>query len=184
MRGFKLKKIALVFTLAALFFSCKTIEGRVAAGMDAAEYRDLQNELQRRQTDLAVTGEKIESDSRRMVEDIARLEKSAAAIAPDSGLVEQSRVLKSRAEKLQIEAENLNRQLAAERETNSALAAKFNDYETAQNKAMAELAAVKADSKKLEGQRNTLLAIIITAILAIIVFIAIKVLRVFKVLPF
>ena len=170
MRGFKLKKIALVFTLAALFFSCKTIEGRVAAGMDAAEYRDLQNELQRRQTDLAVTGEKIESDSRRMVEDIARLEKSAAAIAPDSGLVEQSRVLKSRAEKLQIEAENLNRQ--------------FNDYETAQNKAMAELAAVKADSKKLEGQRNTLLAIIITAILAIIVFIAIKVLRVFKVLPF
>jgi hypothetical protein len=64
------------------------------------------------------------------------------------------------------------------------LAAKFNDYEVSQAKALAKLAAVKADNKKLEWQRNTLLAIIITAILAITGFVVIKVLRVFKVLPF
>ena len=185
MRGLKLQNIVLTFTLAALFISCKTIGGRAETGKDAAEYREIENELQKRQTALAVTGERIESESNKIVEDISWLEKSLSAILPaDSGLVEQTRILKARAEKLQTEAENLNRQLAAERETNSALAAKFNDYEADQNKALAELAVVKADNKKLEGQRNTLLAIIITAILAIIIFIAIKVLRAFKVLPF
>ena len=184
MRGLKFQKIVLAFIFAALFISCKTIDGRAETGKNAAEYREIENELQRRQIDLAVAGEKLESESREMAEDIARLEKSLSAIAPDSGLAEQMRGLKARAEKLQTEAENLNRQLAAERETNSALAAKFNDYEADQNKALAELAAVKSDNKKMEGQRNTLLAIIITAILAIAVFVIIKVLRVFKVLPF
>ena len=168
-----------------MFFSCKTIEGRVEANKDAAEYRKIEDELQWRQIDLAVTGEKIELESREIVEDIARLEKSLSAIVPaDSGLVEQTRALKARAEKLQNEDENLNRQLATGRETNSTFAVKFNDYEAGQNKALTELAVLKADNKKLEWQRNTLLAIIITAILAIIVFIAIKVLRAFKVLPF
>jgi hypothetical protein len=46
-----------------------------------------------------------------------------------------------------------------------------------------EIAGLKVENKKIKGQRNTLLAIVITAVLVIVIFIVVKVLRTFRVVP-
>lgn len=157
----------------------------------AGEYRDIEREIQQGQTGLAVTGERIEAGSRDIAEGLAALETSVAAI-PESGdrerLVSQVRGLRVTAAEHQAEAERLNIQLAQERETSRKLSEKFNEYDQSSlallSEKETEISGLREDKKKLTGQRNTLLAIVITAVLAAIVFIAVKVLRFFKVLPF
>jgi hypothetical protein len=160
----------------------------------AGEYRGLQGELYQQQADIAVTGQKIEDQGRGLVEDLSRLEDSIANAAPDAGesdrqhwlsMVQDTRV---EAEAHVSEIENLNLKLEEERETSRKKDQKFNEYEAA---VTGELSAIGTENAELretvkvvKGQRNTLLAIIITAGVVILLVIGFKVLRFFKVLPF
>jgi chromosome segregation ATPase len=141
---------------------------------NALEYREVQEELHQKQTDLAITGTKLELESQGIVEDIVRLEETVSASDPESSLLRQIQMVRSRAEEHQANAEELNRQLAEERETSSILSEKFNRYESEADKIRAELATVKIENKKLAGQRNTLLVILITTGIAILVFVIFK----------
>jgi chromosome segregation ATPase len=163
-------------------------------GETASEYRDIQNDLQRQQTDIAITGVKVEAESRGIAGDIAKLEESLSTGAPDYGETDrlnwlrQVQDLRERAEGHQADAEKMNRQLSEEREAYSKLTHKFDNYETAQDKALSERdtenAQLRVENKAVRGQRNTLLAIVITAIMGIVLIIAVKVLRALKVIPF
>jgi hypothetical protein len=88
----------------------------------------------------------------------------------------------------QAEAERLNVRLARERENSNRLGGKFNEYDQSALALLSEKdtesAGLREEKKKLAGQRNTLLAIVVTAVSTIVVFVAVKVLRAFKVLPF
>jgi hypothetical protein len=157
----------------------------------AGEYRDIEREIQRGQAELAVTGERIGEGSRDIAEGLAALEASIAA-APEGGdrerLLAQVQGLRVMAADHQAEAERLNVQLAQERENSNRLGEKFNEYDQSALALLSakdtEIAGLKVENKKVKGQRNTLLAIVITAVLAIVVFIAVKVLRAFRALPF
>ena len=158
----------------------------------AGEYRDIEREIQHNQTDLAVTGERIQAGSRDITEGLAALEISIIA-APENGenreaIVLQVQALRARAENHQAEAEKLTGQLAEERANYRLLSKRFNEYEQSMVSMMseknAEMVALKVDTTKLSGQRNTLLAVVFTAVCAIVICVAIKILRAFKVLPF
>jgi uncharacterized protein (DUF3084 family) len=126
------------------------------------------------------------------VEDLARLEE-AMTTAPDAGETDRinwlSKVQAARtaAEDHQADIEDLNRQLAAERETVRKQDQKFNDYETEMIKKLSdrdtENAQLRVENKAVKGQRNTLLAIVITAVSAVLLFIVIKILRIIKIIP-
>ena len=184
------KIIAMLFfgTLAAFMTGCQTMKATPAPSETAMEYRGLQEELQARQTETAITGVRIEAGSREIVAGLDALE-SAMVAAPESGVdwLPPVQALKVRAGELQGEAETLNRQLAGERENNGRLGAKFNDYEAATIRDLAvkegEINTLRVENKKLSGQRNTLLAIVITAVSIIVIFIAIKLLRALRILP-
>ena len=147
----------------------------------AGEYRDIEREIRNNQTDLAVTGERIGAGSRDIAEGLAALENSIAAVLPDlerDTLLPQVRSLRGVAEAHQAEAEKLNVLLARERENSDLLSRKFNDYDQVSmamlSKKDREITALKEKNKKLAGQRNTLLAIIITALGAIVLFVVVK----------
>jgi uncharacterized coiled-coil protein SlyX len=159
---------------------------------NAGKYREIQEELYHQQTDIAVTGLQIEDQSRSLVENLTRLEESIAA-ATDTGETErlywlsQVQVARADAEVHRADIENLNRQLAAERETVKKQYRKFNDYETEMVKKLSdrdtENARLKEENKAVKGQRNTFLAILITAGTTIALFIIFKVMRAMKVIP-
>jgi chromosome condensin MukBEF ATPase and DNA-binding subunit MukB len=159
-----------------------------------SEYRDIQNDLQRQQTDIAITGIKVEEESLGIVGDIARLEESISTANQDYGEIDrlnwlrQVQDLREKAEGHQADIEKMNRQLAEEREVYSRLTHKFDEYETSQNKALSERdtenAQLRVENKAVYGQRNTLLAIMITAVSVIVLFVVFKILRAFKVIPF
>jgi PBP1b-binding outer membrane lipoprotein LpoB len=158
----------------------------------AGKYRELQGGLYRQQTDIAVTGQKIEDQGRGLVEDLTRLEE-AIATAPDAGEVDRiywlSQVQSARAEAEvhQTDIEDLNRLLASERETVRKQDQKFNEYESSMTGELSikdtENSRLREEVKTVKGQRNTLLAILITAGVLILCFVAFKVLRLFRVIP-
>jgi DNA repair exonuclease SbcCD ATPase subunit len=167
--------------------SCQTLKATPNPNEAAVAYREIQEELHTRQTETALTGAKIELGSREIVAGLDALETAMTAVPESESLRPQVQTLKTQALELQNEAIVLNQQLADERETNSRLNLKFNDYETSQTKELAkkdtEINTLKVENKKLTGQRNTLLAIVITAITVILLIVAVKVLRVLKVIP-
>jgi hypothetical protein len=181
---------AFILILAALLLAgCASTRAAVPSPSEnAGEYRELQGELYQQQADIAVTGQKIEDQGRGVVGDLTRLEEVIAA-APDAGeagrLVQAVRV---KAEDHVADIENLNRQLAEERETVKRQDQKFNDYEIEMVKMLsdkdAENAQLRVENKTVKGQRNTLLAIVITAATVVILTITVKVLRVLKIIPF
>jgi hypothetical protein len=187
-RGVIKKIIILAAASCALFSSCETTRGAATPSQEAFEYREIQGEIQRQQADLAVTGEKIREGARGVVEGITDLE-TAIAGAPDSAgiLLPKVRSVRIEAESLQMQVEPLNVQLAQERETTSEQNTKFNEYEKKQNELIAEMDgeinALKIKNKEVKGQRNTLLAIVITAISIIVIFLVIKVLRALRIIP-
>jgi predicted nucleic acid-binding Zn-ribbon protein len=174
---------------ALLLAACTSTRAAIPhPGENIGEYRDLQGELHQRQADIAVAGQKIEDQSRGLADDLTRLEEVIAA-APDAG--EAGRLVHAARVKMEDHAadiENLNRQLAAERETVREQDQKFNEYEAATIGQLSgrdtENAELREEVKAVKGQRNTLLAIVITAVSAALLFAAFKVLRFFKVLPF
>jgi chromosome segregation ATPase len=182
------KKICVAFFTILLMVSCASTRVVPPPIESAREYRDIQEELHQQQTEIAITGQKVENQSRGLVNDLTRLEEVIAA-APDAGeaghLVQAARV---KAENHAAEIENLNRQLAVERETVKKKDRKFNDYES---KMIGELSSKDTENAKLreevktvKGQRNTLLAILITAAIVVVLFVTVKVLRVLKIIPF
>jgi hypothetical protein len=182
-----MKALFAVIVAALTFGACQTMRAAPSASLEALEYREIQGEIQRQQADLAITGVKIEAESRGLVEGLKELEKDMVS-APEAGpWLLQIQELRGRAEGLQDEAAKLNIQLEAERETNRLQNAKFNAYEAAQDRAVSErdteIAALKAGNKKITGQRNTLLAIVITAVSVIVLYLAFTILRRLKIIP-
>jgi chromosome segregation ATPase len=159
---------------------------------NAGEYRELQEELYQQQADIAITGQKIEDQGRNIVENLTRLEKAMAG-ASTSGEAERlywlSEVKAARveAEGHQADIKDLNRQLAAERETVRKKAHEFNEYESSMTRQLSimdtENARLNETAKRVKGQRNTCLAILVTAGVVIILFIVFRVLRAVKIIP-
>lgn len=184
----KIKAVIFSLCAAALFVSCATTKATPPPGESAGEYRGLQGELHRQQADIAVSGQKIEDQGRGLVDDLTRLEAVIAA-APEAGeagrLVRAARV---KAENHVVDIERLNQQLAAERETVRKQDQNFIEYETVMTGQLSdrdtENAKLREEVKAVKGQRDTLLAIVITAVSVALLFVVFKVLRFFKVLPF
>jgi hypothetical protein len=154
----------------------------------AIEYRGVQEKISQQQTELAITGVTIEKDSREIAGEIAAIESTLAAPEYDrSVLASQVHDLRIIAEKHQADTENLNRQLAEERDAGSRLGEIFNEREEEWEKAISEretaIIILKVENKKLGGQRNTLIAMVLTALGVILVIIVVKVLRKLKILP-
>jgi hypothetical protein len=184
-----IKEIIILFIASCtLFSSCKTTKGAVTPSQEAFEYREIQGEIQKQQADLAITGERIKEGAKGIVEGITDLETSIAA-APDSAeiLLPKVQSVRIEAESLQMQVETLNVQLAQEREVTSGQNTKFNEYEKKQNELIAEMdgeiTTLKIENKEVKGQRNTLLAIVITAISIIAIFLVVKILRALRIIP-
>jgi hypothetical protein len=186
-------KIILI-ALAALWCGCSTIRPAPSPVPGALEYRETQAEIRQQQAELAVTGVKLAEGSQGMTEGIIRLEESIVRAPQDPGEADrlnwlhQARELRARAEEHQGETEKLNQQLAEERETTRRQGEIFDQREEAWQTAVsdreAENAALKMDNQKLAGQRNTFLAILLTAAGIILIIIVVKVIRVLKIIPF
>jgi predicted nucleic acid-binding Zn-ribbon protein len=183
-----MKALFTVIVAAFVLGACQTMKSAPPASMEALEYRDIQGEAQKQQTELAITGVKINAESRGIVEGIKELEKDMVSTPEGSLWLPQIQELRGRAEGLRGEAEKLNIQLEAERETNGRLTAQFNAYEAAQEKAISErdteIAVLRVKNGKVKGQRNTLLAIVITAVSIIILYLIFTILRRLKIIPF
>jgi hypothetical protein len=100
----------------------------------------------------------------------------------------QAERLNARAANSRSESESLNQQLRQERERNLKLTQSFNEYETAASRTISQkdtcIGVLETENEKVTGQRNTLLAIVVTAGMVILGFAAFKVLRFFRVIPF
>ncbi|MDR2815760.1 MAG: hypothetical protein LBB62_03555 [Proteiniphilum sp.] len=100
----------------------------------------------------------------------------------------QATRLNERAANSRLQSENLNQLLQQEREANQKLTLSFNEYEIAASQTISQkdtcIGILESKNEKLVYQRNTLLAIVITAVSVALLFVAFKVLRFFKVLPF
>jgi predicted RNase H-like nuclease (RuvC/YqgF family) len=177
-----------------LAMGCLSMKAAVPPNPQAAEYRELQNDLQKHQADMGITGVRIEEESRGIALDIAKLEDSIANAPPDFGEAERLNWL-YQVQELQIQADNhqeniehLNRQLVEERETTNMLTRKFNDYETVQIETFSnkdtEIALLQKENKAVEGQRNTLSAVVITAVVVVTLFVMFNGLRAMKTIPF
>jgi PBP1b-binding outer membrane lipoprotein LpoB len=189
-----MKRYIPVIFAALLLAGCVSTRAAVPPpGESAGEYRELQGELYRQQADIAVAGQKIEDQGRGLVEDLTRLEE-AMSTAPDAGETErlywlsQVQAARAGAGVHQADIENLNRKLAEERETVRKQNQKFTDYETEMTRNLSdrdtEISLLREENKAVKGQRNTFLAILITAGVVIVLFAGIKFLRVIKIIPF
>jgi hypothetical protein len=184
----------LLAAMAALWMSgCTTLRPVMPPVPEALEYRQARAEIQHRQAELAVTGERAAEGSRSIAEGIARLEESVASASPDFGEAEredwlrQIRELRPAARDHQAETEKLNRQLAGERETTRRQGEIFDEREAAWQRAAsereAENAALRVENKKIAGQRNLYLAILIAVCLGVLGYTALRVLRFLRIIP-
>jgi hypothetical protein len=188
-----MKRYIPIILAAILPVGCASARAAVPSPSESAgEYRELQGELYQQQADIAVTGQKIGDQGRSLVEDLTRLEEAIAA-SPDTGETDriywlsQVQAARADAEVHQADIEDLNRQLAVERETVKKQDQKFSDYEIEMVKMLSdkdtENAQLRVENKSVKGQRNTFLAILITAGIVVVLFIVFKVLRAIKIIP-
>jgi chromosome segregation ATPase len=187
--------VLLLFALASAVTGggCASVKAARPVPESALEYREIRGDIQKQGEELALTGNRIENKTANIVEGLSALETAITDAVPENtgaerqDWISQVKTLRVRAGELHAEAENLNRQLRTERETMRALERKFNEAETGLYSTLserdAEIAVLKADSQKATGQRNTYLAILITAGAAAGLAIALKVLRVLKTIP-
>ncbi|MDR1901756.1 MAG: hypothetical protein LBQ88_05665 [Treponema sp.] len=183
-----MKALFIVILAALALVACQTTQAAPPASVEAQKYRAIQGEIQKQQADLAITGVKIEAESRGIVEGLKELEKDMVSVPEGNLWLPQIQALGNRAEGLRGEAEKLNVQLESEREINRRQAEKFNTYEASQARAMSErdtkIAILEVENKKGKGKRNTLLAIVITAITIIVLYLVFKILRALRIVPF
>jgi hypothetical protein len=154
----------------------------------ALEYREVQAEIRQRQTEIAVTGSRIEESGQGILGGLEDIE--TALEAPDfdwERIITQVRDVRVMAGNHQAEIENLNIMLAGERETTRRQEELFDkreeEWQRVASERDAENAALKVDNKKIAGQRNVVLVIAISLAAAWAVFIAYKVCRFLKIIP-
>jgi uncharacterized small protein (DUF1192 family) len=162
--------------------------GAAAPDTETMKYRDILEQVQDQHVDIAITGVKIETESRGIVEDIKELEEDMVSVPEGSLWLPQVQELHDRAAGLQEEAEKMNIQLEVERKTNGMLTEEFNAFEAAHYKAVSErdteITILKIENSKVKGQRNTLFAIVITAVLVIVLYLVFTILKRLKIIPF
>jgi hypothetical protein len=177
-------KYFFVFLVFTALSGCASIKSSTPPP-EAIEYREVQEQINQQQTELAITGVEIEKDSREIAGGIAAIE-SVLADPEYNRVVIANQVhdLRVVAEKHLADTETLNQQLADEREMSSRQGEIFNEREKEWQKAVSEretaITTLKVENKKLVGQHNTLLAIILTALGAIFIatiIIVVKILR-------
>jgi chromosome segregation ATPase len=184
-----MKGRALLAALAALWMgACTTLRPAAPPIPDASEYREVRAEINQQQTELAVTGERIEEGSRTLLEGLEALETALADPNYDQEKAAvQVKELRSTAEEHQAETERINRLLAEERETTRRQGEIFDRREEAWQQAVsdreAENAALRVENKKFAGQRNLYLAILIAVCLGVLGCIAFRVMRVLRIIP-
>ena len=100
----------------------------------------------------------------------------------------QVQLLSTRAERLVAESESLNSQLSQARDQSRKLEQSFNEFESDASRIISQqnmhIGYLETKNEKLTGQLRTLWAIIIGAGVVVIIILGIKVMRLFKVLPF
>jgi hypothetical protein len=184
-----MKGRALLVALASLWMgACTTLRPAAPTIPDASEYRKTQAEIHHQQAELAITGGKIEEGSWDIIKGIDSLEMFLVEPNYDrEQIINQVRELRSLAEGHQAEAEKLNHQLAGERETTCLQGELFDEREAAWQRSVsereAENAALRVENKKIAGQRNLYLAILIAVCLMALGYIAFRVMRVLRVIP-
>jgi hypothetical protein len=155
----------------------------------ALEYREIQAEIWHRQTEIGISGSRIEESGRGIVEGLEALETALEAPEFDrERVITRFREVRVIAEDHQSEIESLNLMLAQERESTRRRGELFDRREEAWQRALSERetenAGLRVENKAVKGQRNTLMAIVITAVSAALLFAAFKILRFFKAPPF
>jgi hypothetical protein len=181
---------AILTASAVLWFGgCTTIRSTATPVPRSLEYRETQAKIQQQQTEIAVTGVRIEESGQGIIAGIETLETSLGDPNYDRDkLITQARDLRVMAEDHQTEIKSLNLMLVRERETTRLQGELFDKREEAWQQELsgraAENAALMVENKKLAGQRNTLLAIVLTIFGIILIIITFKVLRVLKIIPY
>jgi predicted nucleic acid-binding Zn-ribbon protein len=150
---------------------------------ETVAYREVQGEIQEIQSDLSATGAKIETEAQSIIQGLSDLENAMTDAPPEEAArwIHQVQSIREDAENLQGEVNTLNLILSQERGAYNNLFLKFNDYEAAQKKIVlemdTELTSLRVENRAVKGQRNTILAAVITAVSVILIIIAVKVLR-------
>jgi hypothetical protein len=171
-----------VLIAAAWLAGCTTMRSAAPPAPGALEYRETQAEIRQQQTEIAVAGSRIEDSGRGIVDGLEALETALEAPEIDRGqVISQVREVRIIAEDHQAEIENLNLMLAQERDATRRQGEIFDQREEAWQRALsdreAENAALRVENKAVKGQRNTLLAILITAGGLVVLFIVARALR-------
>jgi hypothetical protein len=162
---------------------------------DDTAYRAIERESDRNSAGLAVTGagiaagvERVDGHAERVQTSLENLttmiDNSGLEDAEKSALLRQAVVAQEEAAALRGEVGilredtgRLNAQLAEQREISAALSAEHDKQEAAASAVRIELEATKEELAEVKGQRNTFLAILITAGVVVVLFIVFKVLR-------
>jgi chromosome segregation ATPase len=168
---------------------------------DDTDYREIERNSDRNSAALAITGaelaagvERIDDQAFRMRSELDTLEtaieRSGLAEAEKGALLHQVSVAQAEAAALtgqvastRVVVEQLNAQLARQREINAELSAEHDHREATAAAISGELADTKEKLAKVSGQRNLTMVIAAALALAIIGYIAFRVLRFLWIIP-
>jgi hypothetical protein len=167
---------------------------------DDSAYRAIERESQRGDAELAVTSaniaagvDRIDRQAVRIVDELSDVETvisgSSLGEAEKSAILRQVSVAQTEAGVLteqvvstRADVEQLNVQLAQQREINSELSAEHNRREAAAAAVRGELVDTREKLVKVSGQRSVAMVIAAALALAIIGFIVIRVLRLLRII--
>ena len=192
---------AVVFLGLDLFLSmgCRSEPPYQAAG--DTDYRAIEREAERNSSGLALTGAHIAADAGRIDERAARMRteldsleaviESTDLAAPEKDVLlhrvavirTEDQALAEDITGLRKNTEQLNGQLKEQREINAALSIEHDKREAAGTEVKEELTVTREKLAKVSGQRNLALAIAIALALTILGAVAIRVLRVLRIIP-
>lgn len=162
---------------------------------DDSNYRSVERDAKRGETEIAITGttiatdvDRIDEQAGRVVEELTGVETaisgSSLAETEKSALLRQVSAAQAGAGALTLQVtstradvDQLNTQLARQRKINAALSVEHDKGEAASAEVKEELVDTKEKLAKVSGHRNLFLAIMIALALAIVGFIVIRVLR-------
>ena len=189
-----------LFFVGLIWFACGLYLGCHSGPVftDGTAYRAIEREADRNSAELAVTGagiaagvERIDGYAERVVSELDNL----GTAIDGSSLAEKNALLRQVATAregmvamsgeigiLRKDTGRLNAQLAEQRDINVALSAEHDRLEAAAA-VQIELGDMKEELAKVKGQRSTFSAILITAGVAVVLFIVFKVLRAIKIIP-
>jgi hypothetical protein len=176
-------------TVAVWLGGCASIRAAAPPVPGALEYREVQAEIWQRQTEIGISGSRIEESGRGIVEGLEAIETAMESPEFDrERVITQFREVRVIAEDHQSEIKSLNLMLAQEREFTRRRGEMFDrreeDWQRALSDREAENVGLRVENKAVKGQRNTLKAIVIPAVSVALLFAVFKILRFFKVLPF